>query len=101
MSYFNSDKIIQEAIAVISSIELSLIKQSGYKLGDADMNVDPEKQAKVDRLTSLVHFTSHLEAENAKQFSTISDLSNKVRMLTYMIDKLQNQIDVDKNIKEL
>ena len=100
MSHFNSDKIIQEAIAVISSIELSLIKQSGYKLGDAEMNVDPEKQAKVDKLTNLVHFASYLETENEKQFSTISDLSEKVRMLTYVIDKLQRQLDVENKIKE-
>lgn len=85
---------------MISSIELSLIKQSGYKLGDAEMNVDPEKQAKVDKLTNLVHFASYLETENEKQFSTISDLSEKVRMLTYMIDKLQKQLDVENKIKE-
>ena len=31
---YDSSKIIKEATEVISDIELQLIKQSGYKLGD-------------------------------------------------------------------
>ena len=104
MSHFNSNKIIQEAIAVISSVEMAMKRQAGFKLGDPATHLikaDPDKQAKIDKLTSLVHFASHLEAENAKQFSTISDLSNKVRMLNHVANKLQHQINVDKKLAEL
>tara|TARA_R110002153_G_C13187453_1_gene485691 strand:- start:530 stop:844 length:315 start_codon:yes stop_codon:yes gene_type:complete len=104
MSHFNSSKIIQEAIAVISSVEMSMKRQAGFKLGDPTtygIKADPDKQAKVEKLTSLVHFASHLETENAKQFSTISDLLSKVRMLNHIANKLQHQIDVDKKLSEL
>ena len=37
---YNSSKIIKEATEVISAIELQVIKQSGYKLGDKNIKID-------------------------------------------------------------
>ena len=54
---YNSSKIIKEATEVISAIELQLIKQSGYKLGDENINIDLSKQNKIDKLNNLMYYT--------------------------------------------
>ena len=101
---FNNSKIIQEAEAVIASIELALKRQAGFKIGDTSTHIvtaSPEKQAKVDKLNSLVHYTCYLEKQNDEYFCKFSDLQNKIKMLENHTDNLQNKINVDNKINNL
>lgn len=101
MTHFNSSKIIQEAEAVISEIEIKLIRQSGYKLGDAEINIDKNRQSKIDKLNSLVHYVCYLEKQNDQYFSTFANLQDRIRVLEYTINDLQKKANVDKKIQEL
>ena len=101
MNHFNSSKIIQEAESVISEIELKLIRQSGYKLGDATINIDENRQSKIDKLNSLVHYVCYLEKQNDQYFSTFAKLQDRIRVLEYTINDLQKKANVDKKIQEL
>lgn len=104
MTPFNDSKIIQEAEAVIASIELALKRQAGFKIGDKSthfVNVPPEKQAKVDKLNSLLHYTCYLEKQNDEYFEKFALLQERIKMLNCHIDNLQNKINVDNKIKNL
>ena len=104
MTPFNDSKIIQEAKEVIATIELALQRQAGFKIGDASTHLNtlpPEKQAKIDKLNSLVHYTCYLEKQNDEYFCKFSDLQERIKMLNSHINNLQLQANVDKKIREL
>ncbi len=104
MSHFNRSKIYKEAESVISNIELALQRQAGFKFGDPSthsLKPSPEKEKKVEKLRSLLHYTCYLEKQNDEYFSTFASLTDKIRALEYTIKKLQHQSSVDKSIEQL
>lgn len=97
---YDSNRIIKEATEVISEIELQLIKQSGYKLGDKDLKIDPLKQKKVDKLNSLMYFACYLEKQNDEFYNKFTDLIQEIKTLKYIIEDMRQKQNVENKLKD-
>jgi len=97
---YDSSKIIKEATEVISAIELQLIKQSGYKLGDENIIIDHSKQKKVDKLNSLMHFACYLEKQNDEFYNKFTDLIQEIKTLKYIIEDMRQKQNVENKLKD-
>ena len=97
---YNSSKIIKEATEVISDIELQLIKQSGYKLGDENIKIDHSKQNKIDKLNNLMYYTCYLEKQNDEFYNKFTDLIQEIKTLKYIIEDMRQKQNVENKLKD-
>ena len=97
---YNSSKIIKEATEVISDIELQLIKQSGYKLGDEKIIIDHSKQNKIDKLNNLMYYACYLEKQNDEFYNKFADLIQEIKTLKYIIEDMRQKQNVENKLKD-
>ncbi len=98
------NKTIREAKAVISSIDVAILKQAGFKLGDPNthsVKIDPTKKANLDKLQNLLHYTTYLQHDNNQLHESIGKLNQDIAILKQTIHKARVEFAKLNKISEL